>query len=85
MPWPWVKMGTGKFREGWLSDVFTGNMFEIDVTVHSHKSKEGIYMVEEMLGWPYMTEFFGATQRSFRSSSATLRPISSSIAAMRLK
>lgn len=62
MPWPWVKMGTGKFREGWLSDVFTGNMFEIDVTVHSHKSKEGIYMVEEMLGWPYMTEFFGATQ-----------------------
>ena len=37
-------------------------MFEIDVTVHSHKSKEGIYMVEEMLGWPYMTEFFGATQ-----------------------
>lgn len=44
MPWPWVKMGTGKFREGWLSDVFTGNMFEIDVTVHSHKSKEGIYM-----------------------------------------
>ena len=20
MPWPWVKMGTGKFREGWLSD-----------------------------------------------------------------
>lgn len=62
MPWPWVKMGTGKFREGWLSDVFTGNMFEIDVTVHSHKSKKGIYMVEEMLGWPYMTEFFGATQ-----------------------
>ena len=62
MPWPWVKMGTGKFREGWLSDVFTDNMFEIDVTVHSHKSKEGIYMVEEMLGWPYMTEFFGATQ-----------------------
>lgn len=62
MPWPWEKMGTGKFREGWLSDVFTGNMFEIDVTVHSHKSKEGIYMVEEMLGWPYMTEFFGATQ-----------------------
>lgn len=61
-PWPWVKLGTGKFREGWLSDVFTGNMFEIDVTVHSHKSKEGIYMVEEMLGWPYMTEFFGATQ-----------------------
>ena len=57
-----MKLGTGKFREGWLSDVFTGNMFEIDVTVHSHKSKEGIYMVEEMLGWPYMTEFFGATQ-----------------------
>lgn len=62
MPWPWVELGTGKFREGWLSDVFTGNQFEIDVTIHKHKSKEGIYMVEEMLGWPYMTEFFGATK-----------------------
>ena len=62
MPWPWVELGTGKFREGWLSDVFSGNQFEIDVTIHKHKSKEGIYMVEEMLGWPYMTEFFGATK-----------------------
>ena len=57
-----MELGTGKFREGWLSDVFTGNQFEIDVTIHKHKSKEGIYMVEEMLGWPYMTEFFGATK-----------------------
>lgn len=23
VPWPWKKLGTGKFREGWLSDVIT--------------------------------------------------------------
>lgn len=62
-PWPWEQMkGTGLFREGWLGDVFSGNLFEIEVTVHKHKSQEGIYMVEEMLGWPYLTEFFGATE-----------------------
>lgn len=61
-PWPWEKMGTGKFREGYLGDIFDGAMVEIEVTIHKHKSTEGVYMVEEMFGWPYMTEFFGATQ-----------------------
>lgn len=61
-PWPWEELGVGKFREGWLGDVFDGNAPEIDVTIHKHKSKEGIYMVEEMFGWPYLTEFFGATE-----------------------
>lgn len=61
-PWPWEELGTGKYRDGWLSDIFEGNQIEIDVTIHKHKSKEGIYMVEEMFGWTYLTEFFGATQ-----------------------
>ncbi|WP_295939060.1 hypothetical protein [uncultured Alistipes sp.] len=70
MPWPWefIKdkdgndLKTGKFREGWLGDVFSGNKFEIDATMYKHKSKPGIYMVEEMFGWTYMTEFFGKTK-----------------------
>lgn len=61
-PWPWEEIGTGKYRDGWLCDVFEGNQIEIDVKIHKHKSKDGIYMVEEMFGWTYLTEFFGATQ-----------------------
>lgn len=61
-PWPWEEMGTGKFRDGYLGDIFTGAKVEIEVTIHKHKSKDGVYMVEEMFGWPYMTEFFEASQ-----------------------
>ena len=77
-PWPWEELGTGKFREDWLSNVFDPNFFEIEVTIHKHKSKAGIYMVEEMFGWTYLTEFFGATQEelseqfSYTSSNITI-------------
>ncbi len=61
-PWPWEELGTGKYRDGWLCGLFEGNLVELDVTIHKHKSQEGVYMVEEMFGWTFMTEFFGATQ-----------------------
>lgn len=60
--WPWEELGTGKYRDGWLCGLFEGNLVELDVTIHKHKSQEGVYMVEEMFGWTFMTEFFGATQ-----------------------
>lgn len=62
IPWPWEELGTGKYRDGWLGGLFEGNLVELDVTIHKHKSQEGVYMVEEMFGWTFMTEFFGATQ-----------------------
>lgn len=62
IPWPWEELGTGKYRDGWLCGLFEGNLVELDVTIHKHKSQEGVYMVEEMFGWTFMTEFFGATQ-----------------------
>lgn len=62
IPWPWEELGTGKYRDGWLCGLFKGNLVELDVTIHKHKSQEGVYMVEEMFGWTFMTEFFGATQ-----------------------
>lgn len=62
IPWPWEELGTGKYRDGWLYGLFEGNLVELDVTIHKHKSQEGVYMVEEMFGWTFMTEFFGATQ-----------------------
>lgn len=62
IPWPWEELGTGKYRDGWLCGLFEGNLVELDVTIHKHKSQEGVYMVEEMFGWTFMTEFFGDTQ-----------------------
>lgn len=62
IPWPWEELGTGKYRDGWLCGLFEGNLVELDVTIHKHTSQEGVYMVEEMFGWTFMTEFFGATQ-----------------------
>lgn len=63
VPWPWKELGTGKFREGWLSDVFEDcNIPEINVTIHEHVSKPNVYLVEEMFGWTYMSEVLGATQ-----------------------
>lgn len=62
IPWPWEELGTGKYRDGWLCGLFEGNLVELDVTIHKHKSQEGVYMVEEMFGWTFMTEFFDATQ-----------------------
>ncbi len=47
--------------------MFNGGNPEIEVTIHKHKSKAGIYMVEEMYGWPFLTEFFGGSQEAIES------------------
>ena len=71
-PWPWEELGTGKFRDDWFAPMWqNGGNPEIDVTIHKHKSKEGVYMVEEMFGWPYLTEFFGDTQAAIESQLVT--------------
>ena len=61
-PWPWTLLGTGSYRDDWMSNFFSPNYVEIEVNIHEHKTNKGVYMVEEMLGWPFMTEFFEATQ-----------------------
>lgn len=66
-PWPWVKLGTGKFRDDYLCSMFNGGNPEIEVTIHEHKSKKGIYMIEEMYGWPFLTEFFKGSQEEIES------------------
>ncbi|MDE5695703.1 MAG: hypothetical protein K2H77_07060, partial [Alistipes sp.] len=58
---------TGLYRDDWLTAMFNGNSVEIEVQIHKHKSREGIYMVEEMLGWPFLTEFFGGSQAAIES------------------
>lgn len=61
-PWPWEELGVGKYRDDWFTAMWGGDNIEVDVTIHKHKSKEGVYMVEEMFGWPFLTEFFGGTE-----------------------
>lgn len=72
-PWPWEKMGTGLFRDDWFTAMYNGGNIEIEVTVHKHKSKEGVYMVEEMYGWPFLTEFFEASQAAIEAQIGTYR------------
>lgn len=66
-PWPWELLGTGLFRDDWLSSMFNGNSVEIEVQIHKHKSREGVYMIEDMYGWPFLTEFFGGSQADIES------------------
>lgn len=61
-PWPWEVMGTGSFRDDWFNTGWQGGNVERDVTIHRHKTQEGVYMIEDMYGWSFLTEFFGATQ-----------------------
>lgn len=62
MPWPWEQLGKGMYRESYLNTAFGVASFEMEVTIYEHKSNKGIYMIEEMFGWPYLTELFQATQ-----------------------
>lgn len=75
VPWPWEEMGTGKFRDDWFAPMWqSGGNPEIDVTIHKHRTQEGVYMIEEMFGWPYLTEFFGATEEAISASTVAYTP-----------
>lgn len=67
VPWPWEKLGTGKFRDDWLTTMYSIDPTEVDVTIHKHKSREGIYMIEDMYGWDFLTEAFEATKEELEA------------------
>lgn len=67
-PWPWELIGTGKYRDDWFCAMWNGGNVERDVNIHKHKSKEGTYMVEDMFGWGFLTEFFGGTQEEIEGA-----------------
>ena len=72
-PWPWVLLGTGKYRDDFMCNLWEASSVEVDVTIHRHKTQEGLYMIEDMFGWPFLTEFFGGTQEEL-SSQFTYEP-----------
>ena len=67
--WPWKLIKgpndeeTGKFRDDWLTAMFpNATNAEVDVKINKHKSQEGVYMIQDMYGWSFLTECFKATQ-----------------------
>lgn len=62
VPWPWEYLGTGLFREDYIGPLFNAASPEIEVEIYEHKTKKGLYMVEDMFGWNYLTEVFEETQ-----------------------
>ena len=67
-------------RYEYLCSMFNGGNPEIEVTIHEHKSKKGIYMIEEMYGWPFLTEFFKGSQEEIESLKQTIRELQSEVA-----
>ncbi len=65
--WPWEKLGTGKFRDDWLTAMYAIDPTEVDVTIHKHKSREGVYMIEDMYGWDFLTAAYGATKEELEA------------------
>ncbi|MDE6623579.1 MAG: hypothetical protein K2K30_04235 [Alistipes sp.] len=62
VPWPWEYLGVGMYRDDWMITGFGGDAIEFEVNMYEHKTKKGLYMLEELFGWTYMTEGFEATQ-----------------------
>lgn len=67
VPWPWEYLGTGLYRDDYLTAMFKGDSVEIEVEIYESKSKKGVYMIEEMFGWPFLTEFFGGSQAAIEA------------------
>lgn len=77
--WPWVLMeaneGKGKYREDFFSGMFSGLPNpEVEVKIYQHKSKQGIYMVEDMFGWNVLTETLGDSQEALEAEVCTYNP-----------
>ena len=78
-PWPWDLLGTGLFRDDWLSSMYKGGNPEIEVKIHEHKSNKGIYMIEQMYGWNFLTEFFQGPQAAIEAQIGTYTPVNITI------
>lgn len=71
--WPWKLMeaneGIGKYRDDYLSAMWSGlPAIDIDVKVYEHKTKPGIYMVEEMFGEELLTTTFEESLENLSST-----------------
>ena len=74
-PWPWILEGEGLFRDDWFTSMFPGDASaNIPVRIHRHKTREGIYMIEDMYGWNFLEPFFGASQSAIEAQAVRYTP-----------
>ncbi len=74
-PWPWILEGEGLFRDDWFTSMFRGDASaNIPVRIHRHKTREGIYMIEDMYGWNFLEPFFGASQSAIEAQAVRYTP-----------
>ncbi len=72
--WPWEYWGVGTVRDDWFTSVYNVGNTEYAANFYKHKTQEGIYMIEEMYGWNFLTEAFGGTQAEIEAQLVTYRP-----------
>ncbi len=74
-PWPWILEGEGLFRDDWLTSMFRGDASaNIPVNIHRHKTREGIYMIEDMYGWNFLEPFFGYSRSEIEAGLVRYTP-----------
>lgn len=74
-PWPWILEGEGLFRDDWFTSMFRGDASaNIPVRIHRHKTREGIYMIEDMYGWNFLEPFFGYSRSEIESGLVRYTP-----------
>ena len=74
-PWSWILEGEGLFRDDWFTLMFRGDASaNIPVRIHRHKTREGIYMIEDMYGWNFLEPFFGASQSAIEAQAVRYTP-----------
>lgn len=74
VPWPWEYLGKGFYRDDYLTGMWNNPNVELEVNVYESKSQKGVYMVEEMFGWPFLTEFFSGSQAAIEAQAVTYIP-----------
>lgn len=74
-PWPWILEGEGLFRDDWFTSMFRGDASaNIPVRIHKHKTREGIYMIEDMYGWNFLEPFFGYSRSEIEAGLVRYTP-----------
>lgn len=74
-PWPWILEGEGLFRDDWFTSMFRGDASaNIPVRIHRHKTREGIYMIEDMYGWNFLEPFFGYSRSEIEAGLVRYTP-----------
>lgn len=60
-PWPWEYLGVGKYRDDVISGLYGATNAEVDCKIYRNKSREGVYMLEDLFSYNLLSAIFGAS------------------------